>query len=218
VSKRKHVVVALDELGRFPAMTGAPVLMPLRQQLAVRAFGINCWTAPVGRPAIERHSEPDGDEEVYIVVRGSVRFAIGEETFEAGPATVVYVPPDTTREAVAVEPDTFVIAIGGKPGKAFESESWSWEDFQVAFAQAQARGDEEARRLLADALARDPEAWQPAYNAACFEALTGNADGAFEYLARAFALGPARVRKLAAEGEEFAALRSDSRWQQLVEL
>jgi mannose-6-phosphate isomerase-like protein (cupin superfamily) len=39
---------------------------------------------------IERHSEPDGDEEVYIVVRGRVRFTIGEETFEPGPATVVY--------------------------------------------------------------------------------------------------------------------------------
>jgi quercetin dioxygenase-like cupin family protein len=216
VTTRKHVVVPLDELGRFPAMTGAPVLMPLRQRLEVRAFGINCWTAPVGERVIERHSEPDGDEEVYIVVRGSVRFAIGEETFEAGAATVVYVPPDTTREAVAVEPETLVIAIGGKPGEAFDARSWSWEDFQIAFAQA--RGDDEARALIAEALARDPDAWQPAYNAACFEALTGNADAAFEYLARAFALGPERVRRLAAEVEEFAALRSDPRWQQLVDL
>jgi hypothetical protein len=63
--------------------------MPLRQRLDVRAFGINCWTAPVGAPVIERHSEPDGDEEVYIVVRSRVRFTIGEETFEPGPATVV---------------------------------------------------------------------------------------------------------------------------------
>jgi mannose-6-phosphate isomerase-like protein (cupin superfamily) len=82
-------VVSLDELDKFPAMTGAPVLMPLRQRLDVRAFGINCWTAPVGAPVIERHSEPDGDEEVYIVVRGRVRFTIGDETFELGPATVV---------------------------------------------------------------------------------------------------------------------------------
>ena len=142
---------------------------------------------------IERHSEPDGDEEVYIVIRGRVRFTIGEEIFELGPATVVYVPPDTTREAVAVEPETLVVAIGGKPG-AFEPRSW--EDAHIAFAQAHARGDEEARALLAKELARDPNAWQPAYNAACFEALAGNADAAFEHLARAFALGPERVRKL----------------------
>jgi quercetin dioxygenase-like cupin family protein len=112
VSERNYAVVSLDELDTFPAMTGAPVLMPLRLRHDVRAFGINCWTAPVGAPVIERHSEPDGDEEVYIVVRGRVRFTIGEETFESGPATVVYVPPDTTREAVAIEPETLVIAIG----------------------------------------------------------------------------------------------------------
>jgi quercetin dioxygenase-like cupin family protein len=134
VAQRKYAVVSLDELDTFPAMTGAPVLMPLRQRLDVRAFGINCWTAPVGAPVIERHSEPDGDEEVYIVVRGRVRFTIGDETFEPGLATVVFVPPDTTREAVAVEPETLVVAIGGKPGEAFEPKSW--EDFQIAFAQA----------------------------------------------------------------------------------
>jgi quercetin dioxygenase-like cupin family protein len=216
VTERKYAVVSLDELDAFPAMAGAPVLMPLRQRLDVRAFGINCWTAPVGAPVIERHSEPGGDEEVYIVVRGRVRFTIGEETFEPGPATVVYVPPDTTREAVAVEPETLVVAIGGKPGEPFEPKSW--EDFQIAFAQAHARGDEEARALLAEELARDPNAWQPAYNAACFEALIENADAAFGHLARAFALGPERVRKLAANGEDFATLRSDPRWQQLMDL
>ena len=145
-----------------------------------------------------------------------MRFTIGEEIFELGPATVVYVPPDTTREAVAVEPETLVVAIGGKPREAFEPKSW--EDFQVAFAQAQAQGDEEARAFLAEMLARDPNAWQPAYNAACFEALTGNADAAFEHLARALALGPERVRKLAANGEDFAPLRSDPRWQRLMDV
>jgi quercetin dioxygenase-like cupin family protein len=138
VTERKYAVVSLDELDTFPAMSGAPVLLPLRQRLDVRAFGINCWTAPVGAPVIERHSEPDGDEEVYIVVRGRVRFTIGEETFEPGPATVVYVPPDTTREAVAVEPETLVVAIGAKPGEAFEPKSW--EDFQIAFAQGTRAG------------------------------------------------------------------------------
>jgi hypothetical protein len=57
-------------------MSGAPVLMPLRRRLEVSAFGINCWTAPVGAPVIERHSEPDGDEEVYLVVRGRVRSSV----------------------------------------------------------------------------------------------------------------------------------------------
>jgi mannose-6-phosphate isomerase-like protein (cupin superfamily) len=180
----------------------------------VRAFGINSWTAPVGAPVIERHSETDGDEEVYVVVRGRVRFTIDDETFDAGPAMLVHVRPDTLREAIAIEAETLVLAIGAKPGEAFEPKSW--EDFQIAFAEAYARGEEEARSLLREMLARDPDAWQPAYNAACFEALTGKIDAAFEHLAHALALGPPRVRQLAADGEDFAALRSDPRWQQLI--
>jgi mannose-6-phosphate isomerase-like protein (cupin superfamily) len=215
VSERTFAVVSLDELERYPAMTGAPVLLPLRRRLGIRAFGINCWTAPVGAPVIERHSEPDGDEEVYVILRGRVRFTVGDETFDAAPATLVHVRPNTLREGVAVEPETLVLAIGAKPGEAFEPKSW--EDFQIAFAQARARGEGEARALLAEMLARDPDAWQPAYNAACFESLTGNIDAAFEQLARALALGPPRVRELAAEGEDFTALRSDPRWQQLME-
>ena len=214
MNAHNYQVVSLDELERYPAMTGAPVLMPLRRRLSVRAFGINCWTAPVGAPVIERHSEPDGDDEVYLVIRGGVRFTIGEEAFDAGPSTFVHVPPDTPREAVATEPETLVLAIGAKPGEPFEPKSW--EDFQIAFAEAQARGDDEARALLAERLARDPDAWQPAYNAACFEAFAGNADAAFEQLERALALGPPRVRKLAAESGDFVPLHSDPRWRQVV--
>jgi quercetin dioxygenase-like cupin family protein len=213
VSARKFAIVSLDQLDRYPAMSGAPVLMPVRRRLHVRAFGINFWTAPVGAPVIERHSEPDGDEEVYVVMRGRVRFTVDNETFDVGPETLVHIRPDTMREAVAVEPETVVLAVGAKPGEPFEPKSW--EDFQIAFAEAYARSEEDARALLREALARDPEAWQPRYNAACFEALTGNIDRAFEHLAHALALGPPRVRQLATDGADLAALRSDPRWQQL---
>jgi mannose-6-phosphate isomerase-like protein (cupin superfamily) len=215
VRVRNYSVVVLDELERYPAMSGAPVLMPLRRGLEVSAFGINCWTAPLGAPVIERHSEPDGDEEVYLVVRGRVRFTVDEETFDAGAATLVHVRPNTLREATAVEPETLVLAVGAKPGEAFEPKSW--EDFQIAFAEARARGEDEARALLSERLAREPDAWQPAFNAASFEALAGNADAAFEHLARALALGPPRVRQLATSSEDFAALRLDPRWQGLIE-
>ena len=214
MSARKFAIVSLEQLDRYPAISGAPVLMPVRRRLDVRAFGINVWTAPVGAPVIERHSEPDGDEEVYVVMRGRVRFTVDNETFDVGPETLVHIRPDTMREAVAVEPETVVLAVGAKPGEPFEPKSW--EDFQIAFAEAYARSEEDARALLRQALARDPEAWQPRYNAACFEALTGNIDRAFEHLTHALALGPPRVRQLATDGTDFAALRSDPRWQQLL--
>ena len=57
----------------------------------------------MGAPVIERHNEPDGDEEVYVVLCGRVRFLVGEESFEGAAGTVVHVPPDILREAVARE-------------------------------------------------------------------------------------------------------------------
>jgi quercetin dioxygenase-like cupin family protein len=215
VAEARRFVVSLRELERYPAMTGAPVLIPLRRRFGLRAFGLNSWTAPVGAPVIERHSEPDGHEEVYVVVSGRVRFTVGADVFDAGPETVVYVPPDTLREAIAVEPETFVLAVGAKPGEVFDPEAWDWDDFQVAFAEAREQGEDQARALLAELLARDPDAWQPAFNAACFETLSGNPDAAFGHLSRALELGPPRVRQLAAESEEFEPLRSDPRWQQI---
>jgi len=199
---------------RRPDPTGAPVLIPLRRLFGLRAFGLNCWTAPVGAPVVERHSGPDGDEEVYVVVSGRVRFTVGADVFDPGPETVVYVPPDTLREGIALERETFVLAVGAKPGEVFDAKSW--EDFQIAFADARGRGEDQARALLAEMLASDPDAWRPAYNAACFETLTRNPDAAFDHLSRALTLGPPRVRELAAESEEFEPLRSDARWQQVI--
>jgi hypothetical protein len=107
-----------------------------------------------------------------------------------------------------------VLSIGAKPGVVFEAKSW--EDFQVAFAEARKRGEEQARALITEMLTHDPEAWQPAYNAACFEALGGNAYAAFKHLSRALALGPPRVRQLGVESKGFDSMRSDPRWQQII--
>jgi hypothetical protein len=43
-----------------------------------------------------------------------------------------------------------------------------------------------------------------------------SAEAGFDHLARALALGPPRVRQLAGDSEEFASLRSDPRWQQVI--
>jgi hypothetical protein len=86
----------------------------------------------------------------------------------------------------------------------------------VAFAEASAGGEAQARALIADRLAREPDAWQTAYNPACFETRAGNADAAFEHLARSLDLGPPRVRRLAAASEDLVALRADPRWTRVV--
>jgi len=208
-----YEILSLDELEQYPSMSGAPVLMPLRRRLGFRPFGLNCWTAEVGEPVIERHFERGGDEELYVVVRGRARFTVGDETVDAGPLTLVHVPPGTLREAIATEPGTLVLAAGAKPGEAYEPKPW--EDFQIAFAQARAGGVDQARALVDETVARHPEAWQGHYNAACFEALQQNPDAAFEHLGRAVELAPAEVRKYA-DDDDLRGLRDDPRWQALL--
>lgn len=207
-----YEIVSLDDLDRYPAMSGSPTLLPLRRRVGFRAFGVNAWTAAVGAHVIERHSERDGDEELYVVVRGRATFTVGDETADAPAGTLVHVPPDTLREALAAEPDTIVLALGAKPGEAYEPKPW--EDFHIAFATRRAGGVSEARALILETLERHPETWQGPYNAACFEALEGNADAAFDHLGVAVARAPDEVRKYA-DDEDLASLRDDPRWTEL---
>jgi quercetin dioxygenase-like cupin family protein len=207
-----YEILSIDDLDRFPgAADGAPVLRPLRRRLGFQPFGVNCWTAPPGGGhVIERHFERDGDEELYVVLRGSATFTVGEETIEAPQGTLVHVLPGTLREAVTHDEDTVVLALGAKPGEAWVPAPW--EDFHVAFATARSGDVAAARALIAQTLARHPRAWQGQYNAACFEALDGQTESAFAHLRNALALGPPEVREYARADGDLAGLHDDPRW------
>jgi hypothetical protein len=211
-----YEILSIDDLDRYPGATDdAPILLALRRRLGFQPFGVNCWTAAaVGGHVIERHYERDGDEELYVVVRGRAAFTLGEETFDAPPGTFVHATPGTLREAFAVDEGTVVLAIGATPGEAYEPSPW--EDFHVAFARRRAGDVSAARALIADALARHPDAWQGQYNAACFEAVEAETDAAFTHLRRAVELGPADIRDFARDDDDFAGLRDDPRWRELV--
>jgi hypothetical protein len=207
-------VLALDDLERLTSTDGTLTLLPLRRTIGFRPFGVNAWLgAHAGDHVIERHREQDGDEELYVVVRGRARFTLGDETFDAPPGTLVHAPPGTLREATAADDDTLVLAIGAKPGKAWEPSAW--EDFYVAFAYRAAGRVDEARALVADTLARHPGTWQGPFNAACFEALEGDDDAAFAQLGRAYERAPTIIAKYAPGDGDLARLQSDPRWQEL---
>jgi tetratricopeptide (TPR) repeat protein len=204
-----YEVLSLDELDRYPGAT--QVLLPIRRRLGFRPFGVNAWLGEnVGDHIIERHREAGGHEELYVVLRGVANFTLGEETFEAPVGTIVHAKPGTLREATAAEPGTIVLAVGAKPGEAFTPSPW--EDFHVAFALLK-RGDErDARALMEQALERDPDAWQGAYNAACFEAIAGRPDEALERLRTAVERGGPDVKGYADDDPDFDALRDDPRY------
>ena len=209
-----YQVLSLDDLDRLTSTDGTLTLLPLRRTIGFRPFGVNAWLgARAGDHVIERHRERDGDEELYVVVRGRATFTLGEETFDAPEGTLVHATPGTLREAVAADDDTIVLAVGAKPGKPWQPAAW--EDFFVAFAYRAAGRIDEARALVADTLARHPGTWQGPFNAACFEALEGDDDAAFAQLRVAYERAPALIAEYAPADGDLVRLQSDPRWREL---
>jgi hypothetical protein len=212
---KAYDVLSIDDLDQLESSDGTLVLSPMRRRLGFRPFGVNVWVArKAGDRVIEEHRERDGPEELYVVLRGSARFTLGDDEFDAPVGMLVHAPSGTLRGAVALADDTRVLAMGATPGEAFSPSGW--EDFYVAIAHLR-DGDEQAgRAAMNDALARDPEAWQGAYNAACFEALAGNTDAAFEQLQRAIEGNRKAVEPYLDKDEDLAGLRSDPRFAELL--
>jgi mannose-6-phosphate isomerase-like protein (cupin superfamily) len=207
VSERGYEVLSLDDLGRYPQDDA--LLLPLRLKLGLRAFGANAWTAAVGDHVVPHHTEESGDEELYVVVRGRARFSVGDTTLDAIPGTLVHVEAGTVREAIAEEPDTVVLAVGGTPGKAYEVHGW--EDVRVAFGEA-ADGDVEAgRRRLEQLMESNPRNWEGWYNLACLESRFGDRDRAFEHLEKAVSLA-GEAKQYARGDSDFEPLHGDERW------
>ena len=209
-----YQVLSLDDLERLTSTDGELTLLPLRRTVGFRPFGVNAWLgARAGDHVIERHRERDGDEELYVVVRGRATFTLGDETFDAPAGTLVHATPGTLREAFAAADDTVVLAVGATPGRPWQPAAW--EDFYVAFAYRAAGRIDEARALVADTLARHPGTWQGPFNAACFEALEGDDDAAFAQLRVAYDRAPALIAEYAPKDDDLARLQSDPRWQEL---
>ena len=99
---------------------------PVRYHFGITAFGCNAYVArEAGELIVEEHDEGDeGHEELYVVVAGVARFTLDGEERDAEAGTLVYCERPVVRKAVAVEPGTTVLAVGGFPGRAFEVSRW----------------------------------------------------------------------------------------------
>ena len=198
-----------------PASHRDSQLIPVRHLLGFRPAGVNAWVADAGGQLIPPHEEDSGNEELYVVVRGRARFTVGEETRDVPAETLVFVPPEVHRTAVAEEDGTIVFVVGATVGEAFNA--GGWDSFAVADTHRQAGRLDEGRAVMEQLIAEKPDFWATSYNAGCWEALAGNPDAAFEHLGRA--------KKLDAEGEseqyfrddsDLDSLRDDPRFQELL--
>jgi tetratricopeptide (TPR) repeat protein len=185
------------------------VWRPIRRRFDIRAFGVNAYTAlAAGEPIVEEHTEDTlGHEEIYLVLRGRARFTVDGDEHELGAGQLVHVSdPSLRRGAVAVDADTVVLALGGKPGEPHRVSAW---EAMFAAVPASRREDwEEAIRIHEEALAEQPDHPALLYNLACMESRGGRHVDALLHLRRAVEL-EARWAEHARGDSDFAAIRNE---------
>lgn len=185
------------------------VWRPVRRHFDIRAFGVNAYTAlEAGGQIVEEHAEESlGHEEIYLVLRGRARFTIDGNEHELAAGQLVFVSdPGLNRGAVAVDADTVVLAVGGKPGEAYSVSAW--EPMFAAVPLAQAGRWEEAIALHARALDDNHDHPSLLYNLACMEARGGHHLDALLHLGRAVQLEQGWAEH-AQHDEDFAAIRGE---------
>jgi quercetin dioxygenase-like cupin family protein len=202
----KHAHV--DDLDRIELDDGF-VWRPVRRHFGIRAFGVNAYTpSAAGSQVVEEHTEASlGHEEIYLVLRGRALFTVDGNEHELGPGELVFVrDPSLRRGAVGLTEDTVVLALGGKPGEAYEVSAW--EAMFAAVPAAREERWDEAIRLHEEALAERPDHPALLYNLACMEARGGRHLDALLHLKRAAELD-GKWAALAAKDSDFAAIRDE---------
>jgi tetratricopeptide (TPR) repeat protein len=184
---------------------------PVRRHFGIKAFGVNVYTPGATKQIVEEHTEGQLEhEEIYLVLRGRVKFTVDGNEHELGQGQLVFVrDPSLKRAGVALTDDAAVLAIGGKPGEAFEVSAW--ETWFAAYPLQQAKKWDEVIAVYNEALAEKPDNPALVYNLACMEALAGRTDDALAHLQRAIELQP-EFAENAANDEDFASIKDDPRF------
>ena len=143
MSSAGWTVVALSDLPRVPGRQDIEWL-PLQHALRLSAFGTNVYVAPVGgEELIGLHDETgeDGQEELYLVLDGAVRFELADEVLELCRGEIVAVSDRRVRRrATGLEPGSAVV--GAPPGSLRRS---TWRPEWFAEVPRLAEGDQRDR-------------------------------------------------------------------------
>ena len=174
--------VSVDEVEAVPWQGTELTWRPVRHALGARIVGMSAYTTErAGQQVVEPHREDAGGrghEEVYVVLRGRATFTLDGEELDAPAGTLVRVAPEVHRAAVAAEPDTAVLALGGPPDFQVAGSEW------IERARPYLRDDpQRARALLEELRAERPQS--PAVP--IFEALLARAGGDDDRAARLLA-------------------------------
>jgi mannose-6-phosphate isomerase-like protein (cupin superfamily) len=211
----KYSVAQLEEI--HPIEDGRAPFRAVRHHFGIQTFGVNAMYAQdEGVVVINEHSEtdPDSSEELYLVIRGHATFEVDGDSVDAPTGTFVHVEPGVKRSAVAREPGTTVLVIGGAPpGKPYQAHGW--ELFAPLFPLFESGDYEEGADRAAALLESDPPHGAIYYNTACFEARAGRTELALTHLRRGVELSP-HLAELARTDDDLESLREFPSFTEIV--
>jgi mannose-6-phosphate isomerase-like protein (cupin superfamily) len=90
-------------------------------ELGVESFGLQVFDMPPNWDQYPEHDHSqDGQEEVYVVLRGSGEFEIDGERVPVDPERILRIAAGTKRRLLAGPQGIRVLALGGVPGKVYD--------------------------------------------------------------------------------------------------
>jgi mannose-6-phosphate isomerase-like protein (cupin superfamily) len=93
-----------------------------RAELGVEAFGCSVLDLPPNLDQYPEHDHAnDGQQEVYLALRGSGEIEIDGKRHALDPETMVMVGPGVKRKIFTGDEPMRLLAIGGIPGKPYEA-------------------------------------------------------------------------------------------------
>jgi uncharacterized cupin superfamily protein len=98
-------------------------------ELGVESFGMQVLDFPPGFSDYPEHDHSeDGQEEVYVVLRGSAECEVAGERVRLDPGRIICIDPESRRRLEPGPEGVRILAIGSTRGKPYQRP----EDFQLA--------------------------------------------------------------------------------------
>lgn len=112
-----YTIVSIDELAAIH--DGAIKLAGA--ELGVESFGLQVLDLPAGFAEYPEHDHSaDGQEEVYVLLRGSAQFQIDGDRTSATDGQIVRIPPSARRKLTPGPNGARILAIGCAAGRTYE--------------------------------------------------------------------------------------------------
>lgn len=117
-----YTVKRMDEMEGFYK----GLFLKARAELGVSSFGMAVIELGPGSDAHPSHDhDSQGQEEVFIVLRGTGEMELDGDTIALDPETVVRVGPAAKRRIIPGSEGMRLIALGGVPGKPYEAPAYT---------------------------------------------------------------------------------------------